>query len=153
MINYVIMLSQRFLAAHPRHGEETGFVKKFRNQKIHTMRGDLPYWEKRFQKINSGEACLSIRIWEGEPYKSRQIEIARLTREDGISLQRLEFISVGENSYSCSQVKIDGRVYDTNLVAQCDGLSRQDWLDWFFGNPKYEIDKPFALINFTWKSY
>ena len=153
MKTFVIMLSQTFLATHPKKGEETGFEKKFRNQKIHTIRDNYALWKERFEKIEAGEACLSVRKWEGEPYKSKQIELACLTCEDGISLQKLEFIQVGENGWNCSQVKIDDRLYDTALVAQCDGLSRQDWLDWFLGNPKNKLHEPFAVINFTWKSY
>lgn len=82
MKTFVIMLSQTFLATHPKKGQETGFEKKFRNQKIHTIRDKYALWKERFEKIEAGEACLSVRKWEGEPYKSKQIELACLTCED-----------------------------------------------------------------------
>src|SRR5690554_4930802 len=101
MTTYVITLSRTFPGTHPRKGEQTLFVAMLievlkwnpdnpkLGGKLHTIRGNFPLWEKRFKKIEKGEACLSLRYWSEKPYRSKQVEFARLTREDGIGLQKI----------------------------------------------------------------
>lgn len=105
MITYYLTLSQVFPSTHARAGEPTNFEAAFRagqvfnrgseclyrHPKLHTIRANYEFWAKRFEKIEAGEACLSIRQWVGKPYGkgSTQREIARLTREDGIGLQKM----------------------------------------------------------------
>ena len=151
MKTYVITLSQVFPVTHPRHGEPTGFDHKFLAVvagwddhwlKIHTIRDNYELWRKRFEQIERGEACISIRQWMGKPYNSKQREIARLTKEDGIGLQRLEFYN------GCLQQPIlsSGMTIRAESIAQNDGLLFEDWKDWF----KYcDLSKPLAIIHFT----
>ena len=97
MKTYVLMLSQFFPAYHPKAGSSTDFKNKLQAAlngwsdltfaKLHTIRANYPLWKKRFEQIERGEACLSIRQWSGKPYASKQVEIARLTKDDGIGLQ------------------------------------------------------------------
>ena len=102
MKTYVITLSKTFPATHKRHGEPTYFRDKFSypdskgmvSKKLHTIRANYDLWAKRFQKIAAGEACLSVRQWTGAPYRSKQEELARLTREDGIGIQRLDIANL-----------------------------------------------------------
>lgn len=151
MKTYVITLSQVFPATHPRKGEPTGFEHKFIAAveewgdhwlKIHTIRANYELWRKRFEQIERGEACLSIRQWMGKPYASKQREIARLTKEDGIGLQRLELYN------GCLQQPIlsSGITIRAEMLAQNDGLFFEDWLDWF---KSYDLSKPLAIIHFT----
>ena len=163
MKTYVLTLSQVFPATHPRKGEKTMFLEKFFNglgkpiqepyydpetlcnpQKLHTIRANYPLWRKRFNEIDAGNACLSIRQWTGKPYASQQVEIARLTKEDGIGLQKLEISTAG-------LAIIDGEPKWTTkaewtFLANNDGLRLKDWEDWFRG---YDISKPLAIIHFT----
>lgn len=61
---------------HPRAGEETHFKDWLvgalyygaTSRKIHTIRANFELWEKRFEDIYAGKACLSVRYWEGKPY-------------------------------------------------------------------------------------
>lgn len=119
----------------------------YRHPKLHTIRANYEFWAKRFEKIAAGEAVLSIRQWVGKPYGkgSTQREIARLTREDGIGLQRLDFphgtlstawIDWGKRRLSCP---LEG-------LANNDGLSLADWREWFIS---YDLSKPMAIIHFT----
>lgn len=94
MDTYVLMLSKTFPAYHPRKGEPTDFRLALKNTldfwrydlspvdmlycKLHTIRANYLLWKKRFEKIERGEACLSIRQWEGKPRRSKTVEIARL---------------------------------------------------------------------------
>ena len=169
MITYTLMLSQRFPAKHPRKGELTEFATKVKNAmtcitcaticscvcdpdcqyykkaKFHTIRANYDLWQKRFEKIKAGKACLSIRQWEGVPYKSKQIEIARLTREDGIGLQSLHLYKENETPIGEVNVKFDSETSVKGL-AYNEGLELNDWYSWF---ENYDFSKTLAIIHFT----
>lgn len=159
MITYYLTLSQVFPSTHSRAGEPTDFEAAFHSgqplpkertfckfKKLHTIRANYDFWAKRFEKIAKGEAVLSIRQWVGKPYGkgSTQREIARLTREDGIGLQQLRF-TVGMD---CQRVALINGITLPSLrvLANNDGLSLEDWNDWFSG---YDCSKPMAIIHFT----
>lgn len=110
--------------------------------KLHTIRGNYDLWSKRFEKIYAGKACLSLRCWSGKPYHSKQMEICKLTKEDGIGLQSLEFYN------GCVQQPIlsSGRTIKAELIAKNDGLSFESWQEWFL---KSDLSKPLAVIQFT----
>lgn len=147
MKTYVLTLSTIFPKYHPKAGLPTNFADKFRKTKLHTIRANAPLWWERFKKIEKGEACLSIRQWTGKPYRSPQIELARLTKEDKINIQMLYFEPDKDgavrwdyfniNHLSCPKIK---------TVAANDGLSLDDWKAWFKG---YDLTKPLAIINFS----
>lgn len=146
---YVITLSKVFPATHSRKGEPTGFKERVLAainsygewMKNHTLRGNHELWKKRFEEIDAGRACLCIRQWTGKPYASKQVEIARLTREDGIGLQKLCFLE------SLDHFTIDGIEYEGYIIlAHNDGLEYKDWKDWF---KNYDLSQPLAIIHFT----
>ena len=139
---YVITLSQHFLATHKRAGEPTDFKGKFLNgEKIHTIRANYPLWEKRVKEVQEGRAVLSIRQWTGKPYRSKQVEIAMLTAENDVGVQKLEFYN---NTLGLCHI---GIVYQRKYeLAHNDGLSFEDGEEWFKG---YDLSKPMAIIHFT----
>lgn len=154
MKTYVITLSQNFPATHKKAGQATFFKDKFLAaithndeywNKFHTIRANYELWRKRFEQIERGEACLSVRQWSGKPYCSKQIEIARITKEDGIGLQRLNFYR-GNFPDSLFYPSIDDKPSDSTELAQNDGLDIFDWFEWF---GHYDITKPLAIIHFT----
>ncbi len=145
MKTYVLMLSKEFPATHPRKGEPTGFREAFRKNKLHTIRANYPLWKKRIAEVQRGEAVLSVRQWSGKPYCSKQETIATLTAQDGVGLQQLTELDTSAYCfYPC--VRIEKRNIDKLLVAQNDGLSLEDWLDWF---KAYDKTKNLAIIHFT----
>ena len=157
MDKYVITLSQVFPVTHSRKGEPTGFKDKFLNAikavpeewwKLHTIRANYELWKKRFEKIERGEACLCIRQWSGKPYRSKQVEIARLTREDGIGLQELRIVNEKYKGRGIMLGYVDGEQKNDffQTLSHNDGLSFNDWLEWFKG---YNFNKPLAIIHFT----
>lgn len=155
MKTYVITLSKVFPVTHKRAGEPTEFKHKFIAAvnkwedhwlKLHTIRANYPLWRKRFDDIEAGEAILSVRQWSGKPYCSKQIELVRLTREDGIGIQKLEFTPDRDGMYSFNMFDIDGRYSTKEILAQNDGLSLDDWTEWF---RKYDLSQPLAVIEFT----
>lgn len=176
MKTYVITLSRNFPAKHPRKGEPTGFadkiqealnyvkyhgvegMKQTKRAKIHTMRTNWSLWSKRFRKIYEGKACLSLRVWSGKPYHSKQIEIARLTKEDGIGIQpayieEMQFLGNEEievrmriaGGYDSIRIKEDP-IIDGRVMAMNDGLVLRDWLPFFKG---HNLMEPLAIIHFT----
>lgn len=159
MKTYVITLSRKFPATHPRAGQPTGFFDKFMagqaysrkgwlvSPKLHTIRANYDLWKKRFEQIAAGEACLSVRQWSGAPYRSKQVEIARLTNEDGVGIQKLE-LELADKSFGIYHPRIDEGKGCASLaqLANNDGLSLDDWKDWF---RHYDHTKPLAIIHFT----
>lgn len=157
MITYYLTLSRTFPSTHPKAGKPTGFKERVLisinsqflsdiRPKVHTIRANYLFWKKRFEKIARGEACLSIREWEGKPYGkgSRQVEIARLTREDGIGLQQLRFTVDVDNKRVAI---IDGiSLPSLRVLADNDGLTLEDWNEWFRG---YNLSNSLAVIHFT----
>ena len=145
MKTYYLTLSQVFPSYMPKAGEPTEFKDAFaKHQKIHTIRANYEFWRKRFEKIAAGEACLSIREWVGKPYGkgSTQREIARLTREDGIGIQKLTFAGIT----AWHPAFVDGYAVDVYDLARNDGLAHADWCNWF---AVYDLTEPLAIIHFT----
>lgn len=113
-------------------------VGKSEYSKIHTIRGNYELWESRFKEIEEGKACLSIREWTGTPYRSEQREIARLTKDDGIGLQKMIF----DGRFA----HIDYKPIGIGNIANNDGLALNDWKEWF---KDCDTSKPLAVIYFT----
>ena len=164
MKTYVLTLSRVFPASHRQTGKPTDFERKLRRadcrklcpvetfckedctdgwRKIHTIRANYELWHRRFKEIEEGKACLSVRQWSGEPYRSRQVELAKLTREDGIGIQELVFRN-GDIRFPLLGVGLHPYTYGS--LARNDGLNNEDWLDWF---KSYDLSRPLAVIHFT----
>lgn len=173
---YVLMLSAIFPKTHNKAGIPTGFKVKFALgqdcpdcdkpqdlsgvnisdcngcvhacslPKLHTIRANYLLWEKRIKDIQNGHAVLSIRQWSGKPYRSKQVEIARLTAEDGVGIQKLCFDKDKDGVPSLRYFNINGKYIDREMLANNDGLSKEDWQEWFRG---YDLSKPMAVIHFT----
>jgi len=145
MKTYVITVSEKFPKSHIRAGEYTLFpFQILTKQKKHTIRANYELWEKRFEKINKGEAVLSVRRWAGKPYRSKQVEICLLSNTDKIGIQKLEFDKGQFNA-----MLVNGKQYfahTDNNIAMNDGLSLKDFEDWFKG---YDLSKPMAIIHLT----
>ena len=142
MITYVLTVSQKFPATHKKAGQPTGFPLAIKHyDKIHTIRGNYDLWAKRFEKINAGKAILSVRIWEGKPYKSKQLEIFKYDYTHKIGVEKILF---DDYLYSCQiNEKRFGNMWD---LSKNDGLSDEDFEDWF---KKYDLSKTMAIIHFT----
>lgn len=157
-IRYRLSVSRFFPATHPKAGEETKFVEKIRangisyivdfEPKIHTIRANYELWQKRFEKIEKGEAVLELYYWTGKPYNSKCETFATLTKEDGIGVQYLKF-----DKHDWSYAYVGVGIVDTKAVftsyimfAKNDGLSVDDFKAWFKG---YDLSEPMAIIHFT----
>lgn len=143
---YVLMVSTKFPAYHPKKGIETDFPLKIKYyEKSHTIRGNFELWKKRFEKINRGEAVLSVRIWDGIPRKSKQLEIFKYNYTHKIGVQEICFI---QNNIERPCIFEDNYASRNHIqeIAKNDGLSVEDFKEWF---KKYDLNKPMAIIHFT----
>ena len=172
---YVLTLSKVFPVSHPKAGKPTYFKGKLENAhvvqydpqekdswvhivapepepllKIHTIRGNYELWRKRFDEIEEGKACISLRQWTGKPYASKQVEIARLTKEDGIGCQLLCFAGnfTKKDRYLSRPIVGGVREIRAQELAMNDGLTFRDWLEWF-SDKNYDLSKPMVIIQLT----
>ena len=156
MKTHVLILSKIFPATHPRKGEPTGFREKFLAAikqlkgewwKLHTIRANYELWAKRIAEVQRGEAVLSVRQWSGKPYVSKQELIANLTKDDGVGIQKLQ-LEVADKLFGKYHARIDDGCGSASIIelATNDGLSLDDWKDWF---RHYDHTKPLAIIHFT----
>ncbi len=130
---YVLTISKNFLHYHPKAGEATRFKDKILSgEKKHTIRGNYNFWKKRIDAVAQGKAVLSVREWSGKPYHSVQNTITEFTSKHGVGIQKVTARFKGENTGS--EMKIEGLLQDINdviSVAENDGLSEDDFLNWF----------------------
>lgn len=149
---YVLMVSTEFPSYHSKKVEQTHFRYKINcglcdqrcsksQPKIHTIRANYPLWEKRIKEVQRGEAILSLRYWSGKAYKSKQIEIYQLTKENGVGIQKIEF-----NDRNIELPLVDGEGCFLSAISKNDGLLVAEFKEWF---KKYDLSKPMAIIHFT----
>jgi hypothetical protein len=176
LIRYRIPISRTFPTTHKRKGISTFFIEKIfiglgkiipcelccpntsfmceictqkslSWAKLHTIRTNLPLWEKRFKKIMAGEAVLELYYWSGKPYNSKCVTICQLGKDDGIGIQKLEF------NYGIVPFIDKPGVVPFNRcflkiweLAKNDGLSLDDFEGWF---KNYDLEEPLAIIHFS----
>jgi hypothetical protein len=110
--------------------------------KIHTIRKNYEFWEKRIESINRGEGVLSIRVWEGKPRRSKQREIKRI-EECGIE----KVIFSRDEELLSFDIEMSGyhETLNTVLVAKNDGLTLGELFGWFKDYPEGYM----GIIHFT----
>jgi len=87
-----------------------------------------------------------ILQWTGKPYRSKQCELACLTIEDGIGIEKLTFEDKFWHADKLCSPVVDGIPLCNEELAHDDGLSTADWMEWFMD---YNLDRPMAIIQFT----
>lgn len=141
----VLTFSTKFPAYHPRKGEPTFFVEKI-FKSLFLMKSVPPELvdSYNFEIMNDDSVVpkhhtiragnrwkvgdkFSPRVWSGKPYQSKQIIIA-----SDIEVKKVWSIWYDENGWW-----INGNsFYALERLAQNDGLSLTDFLDWFNIHPK-----------------
>ena len=162
MKTYNIMLSKVFPATHSRKGEPTYFSQKvqagqhptaFPNEvpKLHTIRENYNLWRDRIAQVHAGEAEICLRQWTGAPYRSKTVEIMRLGWKDGVGIQKLNFVwRNGKQIPVIDGWYMYGENGSKSELAKNDGLSLEDWQEWFKDHDQDTVaNKPLAIIHFT----
>ena len=138
---YVLMLQSHFHAKHPRKGSRTLFEQLVqRGVKIHTFRDNFQELLRQSHGNNAGTGYMSLRVWEGKPYHSKQREVKRLYR---IGVQDAE-AQVTDGSLC---LVIDGKNHQAPwCVASSDGMCMGDLQEWLCPD-----GKPWSgcLVHFT----
>lgn len=148
-----IMCSRHFPKGHPKAGQETYFVEKIWNALInpestcdtqvmteYLQWGNHEWWEipkvyevqpkhhtiRPNNRFKPGET-ISLRVWSGSPYRSKQIEFAQ------VEVKKVWNIEISEFWF------INGVILEHDTVkklAANDGLAYDDFVDWFNIHPK-----------------
>jgi hypothetical protein len=147
---YILIVSAYFPKYHPKYGQNTDFEQKIvTGDKRHTIRGNYQYWAPRIKEVAEGKAILIIRRWSGIPYKSKQIDIVRITKDNCPGVQQ---ISMHKPNPEEIYWNIDDRKTKEQLidVAKNDGLILEDFRRWFFPDvTKRDVFFEGIIIHFT----
>jgi hypothetical protein len=161
MKTFVLMISRQFPSTHKRKGEETEFSINIIHaitpapfietvdKKLHTIRANYEFWEKRIKQVQEGKAILSLRFWSGKPYNSKQVEICQLDKDSGIGVQQIGFFrneAFHPLLYLNNIKGINEKSMNAYLLAENDGLPIEDFAEWF---KNYDLSKSMAIIHFT----
>lgn len=142
-----ISLSKTFPKTHKRAGAQAGFVGNInKGVKIHTIRTGYERWRHNLDKVANGSHMVSLRQWAGVPYRSPQEEIA-LLHEVGYERLTMQY----DRDTGKVKAIINGRQYlDVKKLVQDDGLSWDDFLDYFFGKGAHNATLfQGVIIHFT----
>lgn len=143
MVNKTILLSTRYLQGHVNAGKPTFFVEKLYNALGNYDWDELPvpaeiYHSlsqglvgKKYHTIRKGNRfatgdVVKIKIWSGQPYKSKQITV-----HPGLKVKKVWHFETNGTWF-----KINGRLLnDTEIthLALADGLTPSNFRAWFCG--------------------
>jgi len=166
-VHYQIAVSRTYQSTHPRKGEKTYFVEQIKNaildglyllkpdgtiitgKKLHTCRKNYKLWVKRMEKVQAGLAVIDLFYWElpGGRFtpKNTKVVFITLDKDSGYGVQELTFYN---GLLSFPRIKLDnGKLALSPIyLANNDGLSFQDFKDWFKG---YDLSESLAIIHFS----
>ena len=131
----IITLSRLFPVKHSRKGQPTNYAELLNaGKKLHTIRTNYDLWKINEEKMRTGNYYLSVRQWSGRPYHSKQVEVAQI--KTPITVQRIMITNHLDDEDEPLSAVIDGKLLshkDCEILAKNDGLSLQDFKEWFFG--------------------
>lgn len=134
----VLMLSRLFPVGHRRAGKPTCFADLLTSgRKVHTIRSNYEHWASIAREVNAGERIISLRQWSGEPYRSRQVEIGRLTE---LTIQEVAMF----NLMTGMEAFVNGKEVPVKHLAANDGLDMADFESWF--RPQFEKSNEFKGV-------
>jgi len=165
---YRLGVSRTFPTTHPKKGKPTYFIEKIQlslnllieapgdfiidlDPKLHTCRANYTLWEKRMTEVQAGRAVIELFYWSGKPYHKDengigQVVFATLDKDSGCGVQELSFYHNGDGTFYLEQPVTDTGDIDVLELCKNDGLSLEDFEEWFNG---YDLSKPMAIIHFT----
>lgn len=135
----VLMIAKNFLAYHKRAGQATDFEAKIKaKEKLHTIRPNYEKWKEKIEEVKSGKAELVLKQWEGRPYRSTPNKLSIYDDKDDVDVSKLT--KTADGFFVNDTIKVE-----PEILAKNDGLSLQDFEDWF----KVFPTEPMALIHLT----
>lgn len=135
----VLMIAKNFLAYHKRAGQSTEFEAKIKDKdKVHTIRPNYEKWKEKIEEVKSGKAELVLKQWEGRPYHSTPNKLSIYDDKDDVDVSKLT--KTADGFFVNDTVKVE-----PEILAKNDGLSLQDFEDWF----KVFPTEPMAILHFN----
>ena len=135
----VLMIAKNFLAYHKRAGQATEFEAKIKdNDKVHTIRPNYEKWKEKIEEVKSGKAELVLKQWEGRPYHSTPNKLSIYDDKDDVDVSKLT--KTADGFFVNDTIKVE-----PEILAKNDGLSLQDFEDWF----KVFPTEPMAILHFN----
>ena len=135
----VLMIAKNFLAYHKRAGQSTEFEAKIKDkEKVHTIRPNYEKWKEKIEEVKSGKAELVLKQWEGRPYHSTPNKLFIFDAKDDVEVSKLTKTADGFFVNDTKKVEPED-------LAKNDGLSLQDFEDWF----KVFPTEPMGIIHFN----
>ena len=133
----VLMIAKNFLAYHKRAGQSTEFEAKIKDKdKVHTIRPNYEKWKEKIEEVKSGKAELVLKQWEGRPYHSTPNKLFIFDDKDDVDVSKLT--KTADGFFVNDTIKVE-----PEILAKNDGLSLQDFEDWF----KVFPTEPMAIIH------
>ena len=133
----VLMIAKNFLAYHKRAGQSTEFEAKIKDRdKVHTIRPNYEKWKEKIEEVKSGKAELVLKQWEGRPYHSTPNKLFKKKKKDDVDVSKLT--KTADGFFVNDTIKVE-----PEILAKNDGLSLQDFEDWF----KVFPTEPMAIIH------
>lgn len=142
----VLTFSRHFPKGHPRAGQPTHFVEKieacladiipgWEMSKSFTLHEWEPYYSCTMPKhhtIRAGSRfkvgdMVSLRVWSGAPYRSKQVEFAQVEVKKTWDIEINAYWWIGYRIIEHDEVI---------ALAKNDGLSYEDFIAWFAIHPK-----------------
>lgn len=143
-----ITIAKAFPKVHKRAGEPTHFASLLVNsQKIHTIRANYDLWKLNADKMQTGKYLLSVRMWNGVPYRSKQREVYNTDECVGVEAITLSYSAKKDRVFA----EVEGTMRDTEIIAKNDGMTLDDFKDWFFSKQRNKEDAVFngVIVHFT----
>ena len=135
----VLMIAKNFLAYHKRAGQATDFEIKIKEKvKNHTIRPNYEKWKEKIEEVKSGKAELVLKQWEGRPYHSTPNKLSIYDDKDDVDVSKLT--KTADGFFVNDTIKVE-----PEDLAKNDGLSLQDFEDWF----KVFPTEPMAILHFN----
>ena len=144
----VLMLSHHYPKTAIHAGKPTHFKEQLlAGRKIHTCRGRYDGWALNIDKVNTRNYVLSVREWDGKPYgKGVKQNVIKEYRKAGYQRFTMAY-NQDTDELKCV---IDGKKFtDLELLARNDGMTLEEFKDFFFGQGTNRKVFSGVIIHFT----
>lgn len=130
-----IMFSRLFPTTHSRRGEPTRFIEKVMlGEKIHQIRRSYDKWKILADKTNEKRYSISLCQWAATPRRSKHVEIGLLESRIGVQRIVMQYNAKADSVLAT----VDDKEVPIETLAENEGLSVNDFKDWFFGKNRDE---------------
>ena len=133
-----IMFSRLFPTTHTRRGEPTKFIEKVMlGEKIHTIRRQYDRWKHLADKCTDERCDIALCQWRATPRRSNHVQVGLLSSRIGVQRISMQYFPETDSIIAT----VDGQDIDPKIIAENEGLSFDEFKEWFFGRNRNEHDE------------